>query len=57
MSVKASAGFLQVAPLTDGQSVLSVYDVCVASSKPAQVSVTVSGVGSIELSLMDKVCK
>ncbi|XP_052218938.1 nuclear pore membrane glycoprotein 210-like isoform X2 [Dreissena polymorpha] len=46
---------IQVAPLTDGQSVLSVYDVCVASSKPAQVSVTVSGVGSIELSLMDKV--
>jgi len=45
----------QIIPTSDGQLVVTVYDLCVATSQPAQVTVTVSGVGSVMLYVTDKV--
>jgi len=45
----------QVVPTKDGQLTVTVYDLCVVTGHPAQVTVTVSGVGSVQLYVMDKV--
>lgn len=47
--------FLQVIPSRDGQLLVTVYDLCIATGQPAQVTITVSGVGSVQLYVMDKV--
>ncbi|WAR01840.1 PO210-like protein, partial [Mya arenaria] len=46
---------IQIIPIKDGQLTVTIYDLCIATSQPAQITVTVSGVGSVQLYVMDKV--
>ncbi|XP_053384665.1 nuclear pore membrane glycoprotein 210-like [Mercenaria mercenaria] len=46
---------IQIIPTKDGQLTVTVYDLCIASTQPVQVVITVSGVGSVQLHVMDKV--
>ena len=42
-------------PVKDGSLTVTVYDLCVESQEPAIASISVSGVGSVQLHVMDKV--
>ena len=41
--------------MKDGSLSVTVYDLCVESQEPAIASISVSGVGSVQLHVMDKV--
>ncbi|KAL4239762.1 hypothetical protein ACF0H5_000565 [Mactra antiquata] len=46
---------IQILPSKDGQMMIRVYDICIANTQPTQVLITVSGIGSVQLHVMDKV--
>ena len=46
---------LQLVPVRDGSLSVTVYDLCIDSLEPAVASISVSGVGSVQLHVMDKV--
>ena len=46
---------IQINPLRDGSLSLTVYDLCITMPQPLTASVYVSGVGSVHLSVIDKV--
>lgn len=46
---------IQINPLKDGSLSLTVYDLCITMPQPLTASVYVSGVGSVLLSVIDKV--
>ncbi|XP_022313260.2 nuclear pore membrane glycoprotein 210-like [Crassostrea virginica] len=46
---------MQVVPVADGSMKVTVYDLCVYSRHPPTATIFVSGVGSVELSVTEKV--
>ncbi|KAJ8299580.1 hypothetical protein KUTeg_023640 [Tegillarca granosa] len=46
---------IQLVPVSDGSLTVTVYDLCVDVLDPPMATIYVSGVGSIELTVMDKV--
>ncbi|XP_048780768.2 nuclear pore membrane glycoprotein 210-like isoform X2 [Ostrea edulis] len=46
---------MQVVPVTDGSMKVTVYDLCVYNRDPPTATIFVSGVGSVELSVTEKV--
>ena len=46
---------IQISPLRDGSLSVTVYDLCITMPQPLTASVYVSGVGSVHLSVIDKV--
>ncbi|XP_052692934.1 nuclear pore membrane glycoprotein 210-like [Crassostrea angulata] len=46
---------MQVVPVSDGSMKVTVYDLCVYSRHPPTATIFVSGVGSVELSVTEKV--
>ncbi|KAL5006223.1 hypothetical protein ScPMuIL_015029 [Solemya velum] len=46
---------IQVVPLGDGSQTVTIYDLCIDMPEPMTATIFVSGVGSVQLFVMDKV--
>ncbi|KAL3841492.1 hypothetical protein ACJMK2_019630 [Sinanodonta woodiana] len=46
---------IQVIPIMDGSQMITVYDLCIATRTPATAAIYVTGVGTVQLSIIDKV--